>query len=112
MSANPFSQGQARRGGKESERVTPLGVHEMALDTIASILRILGEYALDQEKVDPVKFAEVSEQWAQHALLASAPPGGEVAGTDARRNWTGIRLPDWSPALVTKALKRVRTLFR
>jgi diguanylate cyclase len=91
MSANPFSQGQARRGGKESERVTPLGVHEMALDTIASILRILGEYALDQEKVDPVKFAEVSEQWAQHALLASAPPGGEVAGTDARRNWTGIR---------------------
>jgi diguanylate cyclase (GGDEF)-like protein len=63
----------------------------MALDTIASILRILGEYALDQEKVDPLKFAEVSEQWAQHALLASPPPGGEVAGTDARRNWTGIR---------------------
>ena len=57
MSANPFSAGQARRGGKDSERVTPLGVHEMALDTIASILRILGEYAFDQEKMDAARFA-------------------------------------------------------
>jgi diguanylate cyclase (GGDEF)-like protein len=91
MSANPFSPGQARRGGKDSERVTPLGVHEMALDTIASILRILGEYAFDQEKMDAARFAQVSEEWAQHALLASPPPGGEVAGSDARRNWSGIR---------------------
>jgi diguanylate cyclase len=92
MAANPLSQLQlTRRTATPTERATPLGVSEMALDTIASILRILGEFALDQEKMDAATFSAVSEQWAQHALVASPPPGVEEAGSESRRDWAGIR---------------------
>ena len=62
----------------------------MALDTIAALLRILGEYALEQSDKDIDAFAQDSEQWAQHVLVASPPPGTS-ATSDTRRDWTGVR---------------------
>jgi diguanylate cyclase len=72
------------------ERPSPLSVQEMALDTLATIIRILGEHALDQEETEAGAFARVSEQWAQHVLVAAPPPVG-TAESDARRDWAGVR---------------------
>jgi diguanylate cyclase len=69
---------------------TPMSVQEMALDTLATMLRILGEFAVDQEQMEASAFAQVSEQWAQHVLVAAPAPGTEAA-SDARRDWAGVR---------------------
>jgi len=91
-----------------AERVAPMSQIEMALDTLAAILRILGEYAGDQEQQEPEAFARQCEGWALHVSLASPPPGapetagqpgsGPVTGSggparveNARRDWAGVR---------------------
>ena len=90
-----------------AERVAPMSQIEMALDTLAAILRILGEYAGDQEHQEPEAFVRLCEAWAQHVSVASPAPGAsEPAGPGsgpvssgggpaksevARRDWTGVR---------------------
>src|SRR6185503_18329678 len=65
-----------------AERVAPMSQIEMALDTLAAILRILGEYAGDQEHQEPEVFVRLCEAWAQHVSVASPAPGTpEAAGT-------------------------------
>lgn len=93
MSVNPFANRAARQKAAAAAAVesTPLGVLEMALDTLATIVRILGEYALDQEEVDTAAFMQTSEQWAQHVLVAAPPPGSEASSAEARRDWAGVR---------------------
>jgi len=88
MAAHSFL---SKKPAADADRAVALGASEMALDTIAAILRILGEYALDQEKLEAEAFGQASEQWAQHVLVASPPPGGTAATSDARRDWTGVR---------------------
>ncbi|HVR63875.1 MAG TPA: GGDEF domain-containing protein [Polyangia bacterium] len=70
----------------------------MALDTLADVLRIVGEFALDTEQQEAAAFTRLSEQWAQHVAMATPAPGPDVPssrsapGTDAsRRDWTGVR---------------------
>src|SRR5687767_4863894 len=73
-----------------TESLTPVLVTsptDMALDTLGAMLRTMGDYALDQEKMDAAAFSALAERWAQHVLLA-APAPSSVSGTDARRNWT------------------------
>ncbi len=66
----------------------------MALDTLASILRSLAEFALDQEGGDLRTFRQDAEAWAQHVTVAapapgaSEPPAGAATG---RRDWQGVR---------------------
>jgi diguanylate cyclase len=90
-----------------AERVAPMSQIEMALDTLAAILRILGEYAGDQEHQEPEAFVRLCEGWAQHVSVASPPPGtpeqagpgsgpvstsgGPAKSEAARRDWTGVR---------------------
>src|SRR3954468_17710150 len=93
MSVNPFANRAARRqaAAPTATDPAPLGVLEMALDTLATIVRILGEFALEQEEVDTAAFMQTAAQWAQHVLVASPPPGTEVASAESRRDWAGIR---------------------
>ena len=92
MSAHPFPpHGAPKRATSDAERATPLNAQEMALDTLATMLRILGEYALDQEEMEATAFAQLSEQWAQHVLVAAPAPGSEAGASDARRDWNGVR---------------------
>jgi diguanylate cyclase (GGDEF)-like protein len=92
-----------------AERVAPMSQIEMALDTLAATLRILGEYAVEQEHQEPEAFVRLCEQWAQHVSVASAAPGAAEAGAGpgsvpvppgaagsakvdaARRDWAGVR---------------------
>jgi diguanylate cyclase len=67
---------------------------EMALDTLAGILRSMGDYALEQEGVDIPTFRNLAEAWAKHVTLATSPPGapeddGKARG--GRREWEGVR---------------------
>jgi diguanylate cyclase len=62
----------------------------MAMDTLGTILRTLGDHALDQEKMDAASFSTLAERWAQHVLLA-APAPTATTGSDTRRHWNGVR---------------------
>jgi diguanylate cyclase (GGDEF)-like protein len=63
---------------------------DMALDTLGAVLRTMGDYALDQEKMDSAAFASLADRWAQHVLLA-APAPAAVTTSEGRRNWNGVR---------------------
>jgi diguanylate cyclase len=66
----------------------------MALDTLASVLRTLAEFALDQEGDDVRTFRQQAEAWAQHVTVASPAPGASEApagGATGRRDWQGVR---------------------
>ena len=71
----------------------------LAQDTLASVVRILGEFALPQDKVDPSEFRQHAEGWANHIAIATPPPGappeapaGAATGSTAgRRDWEGLR---------------------
>jgi diguanylate cyclase len=67
---------------------------QMALDTLASALRSMAEYALEQEGTDVVTFRQDAEAWAQHVIMAAPPPGAPEearAGAAGRRDWQGVR---------------------
>jgi diguanylate cyclase (GGDEF)-like protein len=65
----------------------------MAIDTLASVLRTMGEFALDQERADAATFRRESEEWAQHVTLAAPIPGqpSPAAAPGGRRDWQGVR---------------------
>lgn len=80
-------------GGAPPEVVSPV---EMALDTVAAILRILGEYALDLEETEAAAVTNVAEGWARHVLVGGPPPARAgsttaVASAPGRRDWAGVR---------------------
>src|SRR3990172_8930281 len=67
---------------------------EMALDTLASMLRSMAEFALDQENTDTLAFRQQAEAWAQHVIMAAPVPGvpdDGAARAGGRRDWQGIR---------------------
>jgi diguanylate cyclase len=69
-------------------------IADMALDTVAAILRSIAEFALEQEGTDIPTFRANAEAWARHVTLATAPPGApeDDAGTrKGRREWEGVR---------------------
>lgn len=89
-----------RRSPKKDEDVAvanPTGDSnqgEMALDTLASILRSMADYALEQEGVDVAAFRTLAEAWAKHVSLATAPPGtheDDAKTRGGRREWEGVR---------------------
>lgn len=67
---------------------------DMALDTLAGILRSLAEFALEQEGTDTAVFQATAEAWARHVSLASPPPGApedDIQTRKGRREWEGVR---------------------
>ena len=99
-----------------AERIAPMSQIEMALDTVAAIVRMLGEYAIELDQEDPGAFGRLCEQWAQHVSVASPAPGvpesspgaGSTPGSgpvvtsgpgvagasrseNSRRDWAGVR---------------------
>lgn len=67
---------------------------EMALDTLAGILRSMADYALEQDGADITTFRALAEAWAQHVSLATAPPGApddDAKTRGGRREWEGVR---------------------
>jgi len=67
---------------------------DMALDTVAAIVRSLAEFALEQEGIDIPSFQANAEAWARHVSLASPPPGApenDLQTRKGRRDWEGVR---------------------
>jgi diguanylate cyclase len=67
---------------------------EMALDTLAAILRAMADFALEQEGSDIPTFRATAEAWASHVTLATSPPGTpeeDPKSRGGRREWEGIR---------------------
>jgi diguanylate cyclase len=66
-----------------------------ALDTLASVIRTLGEFALPREDGDLDAFRKDAESWASHVAIASAAPGTPAIQPakrpDGRRDWEGLR---------------------
>jgi diguanylate cyclase len=67
---------------------------DMALDTLAGILRSMAEFALEQDATDIPTFRATAESWAKHVTLATAPPGAaedDAQTRKGRREWEGVR---------------------
>lgn len=71
-----------------------------ALDQLALVLRIWGQYAFDLDEIKAATLAEQLERWSRHVLMAATLDGtasataseSPTATTDpARRNWAGLR---------------------
>ena len=80
--------------GRETPAAAAPEAGEMALDTLASMLRSMAEFALEQEGADVATFREDAEAWAQHVVVAAPAPGakGNVAASGSgRRDWQGVR---------------------
>ncbi|HTP29275.1 MAG TPA: GGDEF domain-containing protein [Anaeromyxobacteraceae bacterium] len=66
----------------------------MAIDALASMLRSMAEFALDQDGTDIESFRQRAEAWAKHVTIAAPPPGAsteEVASRSGRRDWQGVK---------------------
>ena len=90
--AEPAKASVVPPGGEASP--APADANAMALDTLASALRAMAEFPLEQEKTDLATFRQLAERWAQHVVIAAPAPGvaaGEAAPAGARRDWQGVR---------------------
>lgn len=86
--------------GRSDSRIPPepepqvLSPSDMGLDTLAAVMRILGEYPFDQAKMTGAAFSRLAEQWARHVTTGTPSPNGSGASTalsESRRDWTGVR---------------------
>ena len=97
-----FGKGQKAPDSKSTEEAgqqaglcaaaPPVG--DMALDTLAGILRSMAEFALEQDATDIPTFRATAEAWAKHVTLATAPPGApedDARTRKGRREWEGVR---------------------
>jgi len=92
-----FGKGQKPPDSKSTEEAgreagPPVG--DMALDTLAGVLRSMAEFALEQEATDIPTFRATAEAWAKHVTLATAPPGAredDARARKGRREWEGVR---------------------
>jgi len=65
---------------------------DLALDTLAEVLRTLGEFPIPLEGEEPEALRATHEAWSRH-LLVRAPRTGSPAGEDATaspRDWSGV----------------------
>ncbi|MDW8366274.1 MAG: GGDEF domain-containing protein [Abditibacteriales bacterium] len=66
---------------------------ERAVDTVAALLRAVGKYAFDLEKIDAKTVNEMCEKWARHILVGTPRPGDEERSVaQGGRDWAGVRL--------------------
>src|SRR6185436_2293054 len=87
-----FGRGRSPKPTDTAADATVVSAADMAIDTVAAILRTLGGLALDQEGSDSSSLAAMAERWAQHVLIGAAPPGVEdPTPTNQRRDWAGVR---------------------
>src|SRR4051794_7687592 len=67
---------------------------DMGLDTLAAVLRMLGEMSPEHDSAEAREQSEQAEDWAQHVLIGSPPPGlqeGTPVPPGHRRDWAGVR---------------------
>ena len=63
---------------------------DAAVDTLADVLRALGEFSFDTAEMERAEAAERFEAWARHLLVGSDPPEG-ASGEVGSRDWAGVR---------------------
>lgn len=68
---------------------------DQTLDTMAAILRVLGDFAFDLADQPAEELRSLYETWARHVLVGAPRPGSEAApgapSSPARRDWIGVR---------------------
>ncbi len=92
--------GPAASPDSASTPTSPVGstdpAEQVALDQLASVLRILGKYAFDLDEIKATTLADQLERWCVHILTAAplkpAPADSTPAPQpNARRDWGGLR---------------------
>jgi len=67
------------------------GDAEEAIDTLAHLLRVFGEYGFDTANIDAPRARADLEAWARHILVGSDPPGvAKASDRDGSRDWKGL----------------------
>ena len=71
---------------------SPSVVDDDAVDTLATVLRLLGQYSLGVDHDEAAKIRDESEGWARHVLVCDPAPGvASAAATSGRRYWSEVR---------------------
>jgi len=89
-----FGRNPDTRIPPEPESPQVLSPSDMGLDTLASVIRILGEFPFDQARMTGAAFSRLAEQWARHITTGTPAPGGSSPASlssESRRDWTGVR---------------------
>lgn len=72
-----------------------VSIGDMAVDTLAHVLRSMSEFALEQETSDIPTFRATAEAWAKHVTLATLAPGTPPEEgskvSKGKREWEGVR---------------------
>ncbi|GIW12091.1 MAG: hypothetical protein KatS3mg061_3148 [Dehalococcoidia bacterium] len=64
---------------------------EAALETVAALLRTLGQRSLPLTIPELAEFRQQCEAWASHLLLRTPPPGADERAGVSRREWGRVR---------------------
>src|SRR5690349_15248156 len=79
---------------KNPTNPTNPGNLDLAVDTLAALLRDFGADGFDLPEIDAQTLERQCEQWAKHILFAAPPPaesGTAEGGTGGTRDWTSLR---------------------
>lgn len=68
-----------------------LAEFDVALETLADLLRTFGEGGFDTESLTAVQLAQATRDWAGHLLLRIPPPTQPEGSAVAERDWNGVR---------------------
>lgn len=87
---------------------------DQTLDSLAAILRMLGDHAFDTEETKADKIRELAESWVRHLLVGGVHPEGRARNV---RDFHGVRrfveqLRRAERSFVAKALGDMRGLVR
>lgn len=74
-----------------AEEPRVLNQKDMALDTLAAVVRTLGEFPFEQTRMTMEAFGRLAEQWARHVTTGAPSPHGGNGGAEQRRDWAGVR---------------------
>ncbi|MCL6647949.1 MAG: GGDEF domain-containing protein [Chloroflexi bacterium] len=64
---------------------------EAALETVAALLRTLGQRSLPLTIPELAEFRQQCEAWSSHLLLRTPPPGADERAGVSRREWGRVR---------------------
>ncbi len=82
-----------RENGARKEPTSSQDVTDGALDTLSTVIRVMGDEAFPLEKdIDPLVFPEMCREFSCHVENGAAVPSFDIpASGDGRREWAQVR---------------------
>lgn len=92
----PAEPTPASSSAPPSGAAPPSELEKTALDQLAAVLKLWGQYAFDLDEIKASAISEQLERWSRHVLNATPMDGAASSrdsekDTEKRRDWSGLR---------------------